>query len=344
MHENIPCGEILEKIGDGVAILSEDYKIVFVNNVFRKMHKIEGEIIGCRCYEVFHLCGEPCKECNKEEVSKGKVVKTLHRHFRCDGSPFFVEITCSPLFINGNLKYLIHTARDVTDKIEAERKLKEAVKMKQLLLDILHHDILNAAGLIKGNLELFYEVYNGENKELLEGALYGTRKLLDITENARKYTKLEETREVQREEISLTRLAEQAYHMLEEDFKSKNLEVVLPDREVTYLASPLLRDVFFNLLSIACTFSPEGGRVEVRLIESEKGVTIEVADEGPGVEDEYKEKIFERYKRIEKQGVKGTGLGLAIVRRIAELHPGKAWVEDNFPRGSVFKVFIAKQH
>ncbi|MBI5253168.1 MAG: HAMP domain-containing histidine kinase [Euryarchaeota archaeon] len=67
------------------------------------------------------------------------------------------------------------------------------------------------------------------------------------------------------------------------------------------------------------------------------------ARERGGGEDEYKQKIFDRFARIEKGGVKGTGLGLAIVKRIVDLHQGRAWVEDNPEGGSVFYVELPKK-
>jgi signal transduction histidine kinase len=80
-----------------------------------------------------------------------------------------------------------------------------------------------------------------------------------------------------------------------------------------------------------------------------------VRDLGAGVPDRYKRSIFERFVSGKKAGIRGTGLGLAIVKRIAELHSGKVWVEDNLveyqdasgrvhqeKRGSVFVLRIPR--
>ena len=53
-------------------------------------------------------------------------------------------------------------------------------------------------------------------------------------------------------------------------------------------------------------------------------------------------RIFTRFQRVNKKGVKGTGLGLAIVKRVVDLHGGKVWIEDNPEGGSVFYVEIPK--
>ncbi len=67
-----------------------------------------------------------------------------------------------------------------------------------------------------------------------------------------------------------------------------------------------------------------------------------VKDNGEGVEDEYKESIFNRFTRVKREGVKGTGLGLAIAKRIVGIHKGSIWVEDNPEGGSIFYFEIPK--
>ncbi|MEE8358746.1 MAG: HAMP domain-containing sensor histidine kinase, partial [Candidatus Hydrothermarchaeales archaeon] len=59
-----------------------------------------------------------------------------------------------------------------------------------------------------------------------------------------------------------------------------------------------------------------------------------------GIPDEYKEGVFDRFKRVKKEGVKGTGLGLAIVKKVVEAHNGRVWVEDNPGGGSIFYVTL----
>lgn len=69
---------------------------------------------------------------------------------------------------------------------------------------------------------------------------------------------------------------------------------------------------------------------------------ISFADFGPGVPEEQKVTIFDRFSRGSKGGVKGAGLGLAIAKRVAELHRGEMGVADNKPKGSIFWVKLPK--
>lgn len=79
-----------------------------------------------------------------------------------------------------------------------------------------------------------------------------------------------------------------------------------------------------NLIDNAIRYTPEGGNIHVRLVQGEQStVLVEVADDGPGIAPEQRERVFDRFYRIAQSDQAGTGLGLAICRRIAELHAAR---------------------
>jgi signal transduction histidine kinase len=98
-----------------------------------------------------------------------------------------------------------------------------------------------------------------------------------------------------------------------------------------------------NLLENAVKFSPEDGVVRVSLEDDEGVAVLRVADRGPGVPDDEKHRIFERFYQADAGRVAsdhGVGLGLAICRHVAEAHGGTIAVRDNSPSGAVFEVRI----
>ena len=113
------------------------------------------------------------------------------------------------------------------------------------------------------------------------------------------------------------------------------------------LADPRrLRQVFHNLLSNAVKFSPDGATVRVSLHTADGRVRVRIADRGPGIPEDQREAIFDRYHQVKGQGVDargfaGAGLGLFIVRKILELHEGRVWVECPPDGGSDFFVELA---
>ncbi len=108
-------------------------------------------------------------------------------------------------------------------------------------------------------------------------------------------------------------------------------------------ADPLLLEhLLLNLIANASRYSPANSTIQVRIRRENNQATIfEVEDEGPGVPMDLREKIFERFFRVDKDRSReqgGTGLGLSIVRQITRLHGGSVWVEAAPRGGALFKV------
>lgn len=109
----------------------------------------------------------------------------------------------------------------------------------------------------------------------------------------------------------------------------------------------LLGRLLLNLVDNAIKHSPEGGRVAVGMRKKGDQVEVEVADEGAGIPAEARERVFERFFRVDAARVRqetshtsGAGLGLAIARRIAEVHDGKLELAESRPGRTVFRMTI----
>lgn len=106
-----------------------------------------------------------------------------------------------------------------------------------------------------------------------------------------------------------------------------------------------LEHVLINLVSNAIKYTPEGGHVEVTAVETENEVRIEVLDDGPGIDPKHRERIFERFYRVDpgrSRDMGGTGLGLSIVKHWVEAMDGMVGVESRRPQGSIFWFTLAK--
>jgi signal transduction histidine kinase len=98
-----------------------------------------------------------------------------------------------------------------------------------------------------------------------------------------------------------------------------------------------LTEVFVNLVGNAIKYTPEGGRVQVRLARRDDGVEIEVGDNGPGIPEQDLPHVFDRFWQA--RGVEGgSGLGLAIVKSIVEAHGGRVWAGSEPGEGTRFTV------
>lgn len=103
-----------------------------------------------------------------------------------------------------------------------------------------------------------------------------------------------------------------------------------------------LKQILINLISNACKFTPEGGRIQVRAsLADPRTLQIDVIDTGPGIAVDDQSLIFEDFRqaRATRPG-EGTGLGLAITRRLVHMHSGRIWVESQLGAGAVFTVLF----
>jgi signal transduction histidine kinase len=123
---------------------------------------------------------------------------------------------------------------------------------------------------------------------------------------------------------------------------SKNINVGLeaPENLPQAWADPdRTAQVLRNLLSNAFHYTPEGGRITVRLASEADGVTVSVTDTGPGIPPEDLPRIFDRFYRVDRSRTRstgGSGLGLAIVKQLVEAQGGSVWADSVMGKGSTF--------
>ena len=144
------------------------------------------------------------------------------------------------------------------------------------------------------------------------------------------------------ERVSLRKSCERVVARLAPVAEEKSVSLSLDCDESFVLGEPAaVEQMVYNLLDNAVKYSPEGGCVRVSCSESNGKARLVVQDQGPGIPDELKERVFERFFRVDSSRSRetgGTGLGLAIVKHVAESLGGTAHVEDAPGGGSVFVV------
>jgi signal transduction histidine kinase len=108
-----------------------------------------------------------------------------------------------------------------------------------------------------------------------------------------------------------------------------------------------LFQVVANLISNAAKFSPAGSTVQVALLPSSDGARIRVVDEGPGIPEDFRPRLFDRFSQSpHTQGLSnmpGTGLGLAISRAIVEQLGGKLGLDESYFTGAAFEILLPLQ-
>jgi two-component system phosphate regulon sensor histidine kinase PhoR len=135
----------------------------------------------------------------------------------------------------------------------------------------------------------------------------------------------------------------------EEKAVQKNIMIALeaPDEVRVKMDEEGIRVVFNNLLDNAVKYTPEDGRITIRVYDSEnRFVKIEVSDTSIGIDQKYHDRIFQRFYRVDKarsRSLGGTGLGLSIVKHIIEKHGSRISVNSELGKGSCFCFELEKE-
>ncbi|ETA67316.1 PAS domain S-box [Methanolobus tindarius DSM 2278] len=268
---------------------------------------------------------------------------------RKDGSTFYQEISLTALD-----KGLISVVRDISKRKEFESqlndyaaRLKTSNELKDLFTDILRHDLLNPAGVVKGFTDMLLNEENDENKihklQLIDS---NVTRLIEMIESAAKFAKLEDTEKLEFKSMDIGSILKNVSEELKPQLEAKDITL---DMKVSghypAVINPLIDGVFTNFISNAIKYGPSESVVTVDVQDLGDEWKVVVSDKGEGIPDKDKVLIFNRFQRLaeKKKAVKGSGLGLAIAKRIVELHGGSIGVEDNpVGKGSSFWATVKK--
>ena len=105
----------------------------------------------------------------------------------------------------------------------------------------------------------------------------------------------------------------------------------------------LLQMALHNLLENAIKYTPDGTPVEIYLLRGKRETTLRIVDNGAGIPDSEKKKVFSKFYRIGDEATrrtKGTGLGLYLTSKIVQQHKGRLSITDNVPHGAIFQITL----
>jgi signal transduction histidine kinase len=144
-------------------------------------------------------------------------------------------------------------------------------------------------------------------------------------------------------EVDWGEVVEASVNSHQRDSKKKNqlLHATVEKNCLVYGDQQLLRQIANHLISNAIKFSSPGKSIWVALGQHGDSVVLKVRDEGPGIHEDEKEKLFNKFQRLSTRPTAGeisTGLGLAITRDLVELHNGSITVQSELEKGSTFIV------
>jgi two-component system phosphate regulon sensor histidine kinase PhoR len=329
-------GLILQSMREGVLVLDQQGLILLVNPALRATLGIPDDTEGRAAIELIRNADLP-SILERAQTAGGPVTGEIET---TGPRPRRLLVHAAPLpTANGKRQGLLAVFVDVSEtrRLETLRKdfvanvsheLRTPITAVRSAVDTLR---LTLAG-DPASSERFVDIIDRNAQRL--GAL--VEDLLDLSRLESKDYRPEAT------PVALRAVADQALTLLRARIEEKSLEV---DNEIAPGLPPAradrrgLEQVFTNLLDNAVKYCPAGSRVRLRAQQTERGLRVEIADSGPGIEPRHLPRLFERFYRVDSgrsRDMGGTGLGLSIVKHLVETMGGAIGVESTPGRGSTF--------
>ena len=275
----------------------------------------------------------------RQQTAAGEVQDLMGR---CkDGSVFPAAVSVSPVEFGGQVRFLA-VLRDVTDRLQISR-------MKTEFVSTVSHELRTPLTSIAGSLGLIAGGAAGQLPEraqrLVEIARSNCARLIRLINDILDIEKIESGKmQFDIKPLSLSVLLEQAVEANREFATSHGVTIDLgsvPPSACILGDEDRVMQVVTNLLSNAAKFSPEGGVVRVGVRPLSRRYRISVADEGPGIPEAFRERIFSKFAQADSSDTRtkgGTGLGLSIVREIVDKLGGAVGFESVPGHGATFHV------
>ncbi len=237
---------------------------------------------------------------------------------------------------------------DYIDQLkQAYKELTEANEIKNELLSVASHDLRNPLQSILGYTEIIQaKLGNSPVSDRLAKIHQSAERMLKLVNNLLETTALESGKyELILKPTNLNLLTKSVISYNQPQATHKNQVVYFSiDTDLEYVVEAdesRLGEAFDNLVSNAIKYSPVDKKIRVSIYGFEEKVRVEIQDEGPGLTEDDKTKLFGKFQRLSARPTAGetsTGLGLSIVKDVIELHHGKVWAVSEIGNGSTFIV------
>ena len=225
------------------------------------------------------------------------------------------------------------------------KEMDVAQQRRNFLLSITH-ELKSPIASIKLILQTFQKrILQRDQQEKLTGsAIKEADRLNNLVNDLLLAAKIETTYKLNLEKIELFKLLNNLLTDLRVKYPKAHFQLSAIDPGINIQGDKLgITSVFLNLMENAIKYSPEPAQIDISIERIDRKVQLEFADQGFGIDDTEKTKIFNQFYRIGREDTrktKGTGLGLFIVKEVVKAHNGTIKVLDNHPKGAIFRISL----
>ncbi len=331
---------------NGVSIHDTDFNIIRANQALATLLGTSTEaLIGRKCYEIFHNLPHPIGDCAALRVlSTGRNVTVVLEE------PYLgkiLSLSADPVHDEeGNITGVVHDVRDITEQERLRDQVNQSDKLTALgeMAGGVAHDFNNFLTVILGNAQLMLATgdFDEENRESLETIERAAANAAETVRRIQEFTRVRTARSFNR--VDLNAVVREAVEVARPRWRDEaeargiaiDVNVGLEELPPISANEAELAEVLINLILNAADAMPEGGQIDISTRKLEDGVEVVVADNGSGMDEEVRKRIFEPF--FSTKGAAGSGLGLSVAYGIVGRHAGEIMVESRQGEGATFTV------
>lgn len=324
---------ITKNMREGLVLLDKNRNILTINSAATDIFATDESSVGKEFLTI-----------NRRHEITSAIEKALtdgHSEIRTRLGEKEYQFDISRIETDGETVGAVVLAFDITEQADAERLRREFTAN-------VSHELKTPLQTITGSAEL---IENGLVKQEDMPRFVGhireeATRLVTLVDDIIRLSQLDEQSELQKENVSLYDIAKEVCGVLRDSADNKDITLsVSGDSGNVYGVKHLLFEVIYNLCDNSIKYTPDGGKVEINVSDTEKEVALTVSDNGIGIAPQHHARIFERFYRVDKSHSKksgGTGLGLSIVKHSVQYHGGKIAIQSEENKGTTVTVILPK--
>jgi len=344
---------LLDNVSDAILTININGSILSVNNTVEEMLGYHSnELIG---KNIKILMPSPYSEMHDSYLSNFK--QTGHTHIvgktrevealRKNGETFEVELWVHQITYKHEIQFM-GIIRDISERRHVDKIKTEFISTVSHELRTPLTSILGSLGMLKSGV--LDKVPDKANR-MLELAHNNTERLINLVNDILDVEKIQAGKiELKLETLNLIDIVK--HSIAENEAYANTCQVTLDlktdlDNVQIYADSLRLQQVMANLISNAAKFSPENTHVLIDIKKIDQFIRVSVIDQGAGIPEEYRNKIFQKFSQIDSSDTRqkgGTGLGLNITKAIIEHHGGHINYTSETGKGSTFFFELIEYH
>ena len=219
-------------------------------------------------------------------------------------------------------------------------------RQQQNFMMAVTHELKTPIAVTRLNLETLQKrkLDETQQQKLIANTLQEANRLNILTNNILVASQLDAgAYAINKQELNISKLAEECAKDFNNRYASRSVQLDIEEDLYIEGETLLLQMLINNLIDNALKYSPKDAPIHLSIHRNNASILLSVTDEGQGINDTEKKKIFEKFYRIGNEATrtaKGTGLGLYLCKKIVADHKGYITITDNHPRGSIFTVTL----